>query len=84
MALVRNVLSEAIFVLLMSSSAIAGAPQAQIASGDLKGSIFDPSKAVVAGGRVTSTNVSTGVVRSTSAMQQVNTESHCCRLENTI
>lgn len=65
MALVRNVLSEAIFVLLMSSSAIAGAPQAQIASGDLKGSIFDPSKAVVAGGRVTSTNVSTGVARST-------------------
>jgi hypothetical protein len=49
----------------MSASAVAGVPQAQIASGDLKGSIFDPSKAVVAGARVTSTNISTGVARST-------------------
>src|SRR5215469_4341186 len=65
MALFRSVLSQAILVLLVCSSAIARVPQAQVASADLKGSIFDPSKAVVAGARVTLTNVSTRFARST-------------------
>src|SRR5215470_14596050 len=65
MALFRNVLSQAILVLLVCSSAFARVPQAQVASADLKGSIFDPSKAVVANARVTLTNISTRVTRST-------------------
>ena len=61
----RNVLLQAVFVLLVSVSSTAGVPQAQVAAADLKGTIFDPSKAVVPAARVTSTNINTGVVRST-------------------
>jgi hypothetical protein len=51
-----------ILALLMS---MAAAPQAQMSSADLKGSVLDPSKAVIAGAAVTATNVNTGVMRST-------------------
>src|SRR5262245_60679582 len=39
--------------------------QSQSSSADLKGAIFDPSNAVIAGASITATNVSTGVSRST-------------------
>src|SRR5262249_13020091 len=39
--------------------------QVQVAGADMKGTVFDPSKAVVAGAMVTATNVSTGIGRST-------------------
>jgi len=41
-------------------------PQAQVSSADLKGTVFDPSKAAVPGATVTATNVATQVPRSTT------------------
>jgi hypothetical protein len=64
MGLFRDVLAQATLVLLISTSATARVPQAQVASADLKGTIFDPSNATVTSARVTSTNINTGVSRS--------------------
>jgi hypothetical protein len=58
---------------LVFSVLIAGAKpiwaQAEVSSADLKGSVFDPSKAVVAGAMVTASNVTTGLTRSTMTNQ---------------
>lgn len=54
-----------LFLLVSASLSLGGIRQAQVASADLKGTITDPSKAVIAGAKVTAANVNTGVVRST-------------------
>ena len=60
MSFERSVRFHAIALLLISVSVCFSAmAQVEIASGDLKGTIFDPSKVVVAGATVTATNVST-------------------------
>jgi hypothetical protein len=70
MSVERNVRFYAILLLLISASVcISALAQVEIASGDLKGTIFDPSKAVIAGATVTATNVSTGLARSTMSDQ---------------
>src|SRR5439155_280069 len=63
---IRKALVQSVLVSFISISAWA---QAQVSSADLKGTIRDPSKAVVAGATVTATNVNTGVARSTVSDQ---------------
>src|SRR5438876_9447033 len=54
-------LQAAVFALI----AISAWGQSQASSADLKGSIFDPSRATVPGATVTASNINTGVSRST-------------------
>src|SRR5215472_14809565 len=41
-------------------------PQAQMSSGDIKGTVTDTTNAVIPGARVTTTNMETGVARVTT------------------
>jgi hypothetical protein len=47
--------------------AISAFPQAQMSSGDIKGTITDATSAVIAGAKVTVTNIDTGVARTLSS-----------------
>src|SRR5262249_21176711 len=45
--------------------AVAAFPQAQMSSGDIKGTITDATSAVIPNASVTATNIDTGVIRAT-------------------
>ncbi len=53
-----------VVILLMAMAAF---PQAQMSSGDIKGTVMDSSSAVIPGARVTATNIDTGVSRNASS-----------------
>src|SRR5262249_31199891 len=70
MSFARNVLFHATVLLLISASmCISALAQSQVASADLKGTIFDPSKAIIPGATVTAINVATGLARPTVSDQ---------------